>query len=125
MDGDRGVFYFTIFEERSEKALKEQLLCVQRFENVQDLDHGIQDFLRAYNDSWIVQRHSYSTLPKPGNRSSKGRRWPHDYFQSCVQGTGCDTSPLSRGGNSDDRHHGYGDPKGQVSFQSPLSRGGY
>jgi transposase InsO family protein len=47
--------------ERFVKTLKEQLLWVRRFDTVKSLNQALQGFLRAYNNSWIVQRHGYLT----------------------------------------------------------------
>ena len=58
--------------ERFVKTLKEQHLWVRRFDTVKDLNQTLQDFRRAYNNSWIVQRHAYLT-PSQARKQALGR----------------------------------------------------
>mgnify|MGYP005869255919 FL=1 len=47
--------------ERAIRTLKEQLLCVQYFETVEDLRQALAAFASHYNASWLHQRHGYKT----------------------------------------------------------------
>lgn len=47
--------------ERFFRTLKEQLLWVQTFQDVNQLFIALQDFRRRYNDTWILARHGYIT----------------------------------------------------------------
>ena len=43
------------------RILKENLLWVQDFSNVEELRLALLDFKRTYNRNWILQRHGYKT----------------------------------------------------------------
>lgn len=45
--------------ERFIRTLKEQLLWVSRFRNVEELRVALREWLAKYNEKWLVQRHSY------------------------------------------------------------------
>lgn len=47
--------------ERFVRTLKEQLLWIQRFHTIEELNRALQDFMDSYNRSWIIQRHQYLT----------------------------------------------------------------
>jgi transposase InsO family protein len=47
--------------ERFFRTLKEQLLWVRTFQNVEELRLALLDFQRTYNASWLLQRHGYRT----------------------------------------------------------------
>ncbi len=47
--------------ERFWRTLKEQLLWVRTFRNVEELRLALQDFRDLYNRSWILQKHGYLT----------------------------------------------------------------
>ena len=42
-------------------TLKEQLLWVQHFETVAELERGLQVFKQRYNEQWLVSKHDYRT----------------------------------------------------------------
>jgi hypothetical protein len=41
--------------------MKEQLLWVRTFRNVEELCQALGEFRTTYNQHWIVQRHDYLT----------------------------------------------------------------
>ncbi len=47
--------------ERFIRTLKEQLLWVRTFRNVEELRPALAEFRERYNQRWIVQRHGYLT----------------------------------------------------------------
>lgn len=47
--------------ERFWRTLKEQLLWVRTFRNVEELRLALQEFRDLYNRSWILQKHGYLT----------------------------------------------------------------
>ena len=47
--------------ERFVRFLKEQLLWLQRFTTVAELQAALQEFKERYNKQWILQRHGYLT----------------------------------------------------------------
>jgi putative transposase len=47
--------------ERFIRTLKEQLLWVRTFQNVEELRQALAEFRERYNERWIVQRHNYLT----------------------------------------------------------------
>lgn len=47
--------------ERMVRTLKEQLLWLRRFATIDELNVALQDFLRLYNERWILERHGYLT----------------------------------------------------------------
>jgi putative transposase len=47
--------------ERFIRVLKENLLWVRRFDTVEELRSALLAFQRAYNQSWIIERHGYRT----------------------------------------------------------------
>jgi len=47
--------------ERFIRTLKEQLLWVEHFKNVDELREALQAFRERYNDGWLVARHGYRT----------------------------------------------------------------
>lgn len=47
--------------ERFIRTLKEQLLWVRRFRNVEELQVSLKEWLVKYNERWLVERHGYRT----------------------------------------------------------------
>lgn len=47
--------------ERFFRTLKEQLLWVRRFRDLDELREALREFQRRYNTNWILQRHQYRT----------------------------------------------------------------
>jgi transposase InsO family protein len=47
--------------ERFIRTLKENLLWIHTFESIDDLCQALQGFKRQYNESWIIEKHSYKT----------------------------------------------------------------
>ena len=47
--------------ERFIRTLKEQLLWVQHFGTVAELERGLQVFKQRYNEQWLVSKHDYRT----------------------------------------------------------------
>lgn len=47
--------------ERFFRTLKEQLLWVRRFRNLEELRQALQEFRQRYNDHWILERLGYQT----------------------------------------------------------------
>jgi len=47
--------------ERFIRTLKEQLMWIRLFQNIEDLRHGLAEFRERYNQCWIVQRLGYLT----------------------------------------------------------------
>lgn len=47
--------------ERFVRTLKEQLLWIQRFETIGDLQAALKAFQQCYNESWLIQRHGYQS----------------------------------------------------------------
>ena len=47
--------------ERFIRTLKEQLLWIRRFRNVEELQAALQEWLVKYNERWLVARHGYQT----------------------------------------------------------------
>jgi transposase InsO family protein len=45
--------------ERFIRTLKEQLLWVRTFHTVEDLRRALHDWLRLYNEQWLVERHGF------------------------------------------------------------------
>jgi len=45
--------------ERFIRTLKEQLLWVRTFQTVEDLRRALLDWLRLYNEQWLVERHGF------------------------------------------------------------------
>lgn len=45
--------------ERMMRTLKENLLWLQRFDTVDDLNVALRDFKQTYNTQWMVARHGY------------------------------------------------------------------
>lgn len=45
--------------ERFIRTLKEQLLWVRTFQTVEDLRRSLHDWLRLYNEQWLVERHGF------------------------------------------------------------------
>jgi len=45
--------------ERFIRTLKEQLLWVRTFQTVEDLRGALHDWLRLYNEQWLVERHGF------------------------------------------------------------------
>jgi putative transposase len=48
-------------DERFIRTLKEQLLWVRTFQNVEELRQALAEFRERYNQRWIVQRLGYLT----------------------------------------------------------------
>ncbi len=47
--------------ERFFRTLKEQLLWVRRFRNLEELREALTEFRQRYNEHWIIQRLQYRT----------------------------------------------------------------
>lgn len=47
--------------ERFFRTLKEQLLWVRRFRNLEELRQALLEFRERYNHQWILERHNYET----------------------------------------------------------------
>jgi putative transposase len=47
--------------ERFIRTLKENLLWVRHFDTIEELRLALLEFQRAYNQTWIVERHGYQT----------------------------------------------------------------
>lgn len=47
--------------ERFFRTLKEQLLWVRRFRNIEELRQALREFRDRYNQHWIVERLGYQT----------------------------------------------------------------
>lgn len=47
--------------ERFMRTLKEQLLWMENFSSLDELQEGLQRFRKHYNDHWILERHGYAT----------------------------------------------------------------
>lgn len=47
--------------ERFIRTLKEQLLWIQCFDDVESLRRGLREWAQLYNQTWLVQRHGYLT----------------------------------------------------------------
>ncbi|MDR4470854.1 MAG: integrase core domain-containing protein, partial [Nitrospira sp.] len=45
--------------ERFIRTLKEQLLWVRTFQTVEELCLALQDWLRLYNEQWLVERQGF------------------------------------------------------------------
>ena len=45
--------------ERFIRTLKEQLLWVRTFQTVEELRQALLDWLRLYNEQWIIERHEF------------------------------------------------------------------
>ena len=45
--------------ERFIKTLKEQLLWVRTFETIEELRLALHEWLKTYNEQWLVERHGY------------------------------------------------------------------
>mgnify|MGYP003385048268 CR=1 FL=1 len=45
--------------ERFIRTLKEQLLWVRTFQTIEDLRYALHDWLRIYNEQWLVGRHGF------------------------------------------------------------------
>jgi transposase InsO family protein len=45
--------------ERFIRTLKEQLLWVRTFQTVEELRQALLDWLRLYNEQWLVERHGF------------------------------------------------------------------
>jgi len=47
--------------ERFFRTLKENLLWVQEFEDIENLNRALQEFKERYNSEWLIVRHNYMT----------------------------------------------------------------
>jgi putative transposase len=47
--------------ERFFRTLKEQLLWIRRFDNVDELRTALIEFRNRYNENWIIERLNYRT----------------------------------------------------------------
>ncbi len=45
-------------------TLKQQLLWVQHFETVEELEHGLHASTQRYNQQWLVSKNDYRTPPQ-------------------------------------------------------------
>jgi putative transposase len=60
--------------ERFIRTLKEQLLWVKIFQNVEELRCALAEFRELYNQRWIVQRLDYLT-PAQARQGCTPRKW--------------------------------------------------
>jgi len=70
--------------ERFIRTLKEQLLWVRVFRNVEELRCALAEFRERYNQRWIVQRLDYLTPAQLASNSLHSEP-PHEYTQFTVQ----------------------------------------
>lgn len=47
--------------ERFIRTLKENLLWMKRFEDIEELCHALHELKRQYNEAWLIGRHNYKT----------------------------------------------------------------
>jgi transposase InsO family protein len=47
--------------ERFFRTLKENLLWIQVFEDIEDLNQALQEFKHLYNTQWLIARHNHKT----------------------------------------------------------------
>jgi transposase InsO family protein len=47
--------------ERFFRTLKENLLWVRDFEDIEDLNRALQEFKERYNGNWLIERHNHKT----------------------------------------------------------------
>ena len=47
--------------ERFFRTLKENLLWVREFEDLEELNQALQEFKNLYNNHWLIGRHNYKT----------------------------------------------------------------
>jgi hypothetical protein len=52
---------------------KEPLLWVRTFRNLEERRQALLDWVRTYNDSWILERHGYLTPPQARQVLDKAR----------------------------------------------------
>ena len=52
--------------ERAIQTLKEQVLWIDRFETLEDMQHAVRRFGRTYNQHWLIERHDYRTPTEAG-----------------------------------------------------------
>ncbi len=45
--------------ERFWRTLKEQLLWIHAFANIEDLNQALQEFRDLYNHQWLIERHNH------------------------------------------------------------------
>ncbi len=45
--------------ERFVRTLKEQLLWLRRFETIEELREALHEFMRRYNEEWLIERHGH------------------------------------------------------------------
>ena len=60
--------------ERMIRTLKEQLLWVQSFPNLEELNQALEDFREKYNSQWLIQRHGYLTPKEARERAESCAR---------------------------------------------------
>ena len=58
--------------ERFIRILKENLLWVQTFANVEELRNALHEFKERYNREWILERHDYMTPRKAAEAAALG-----------------------------------------------------
>ena len=58
--------------ERFIRILKENLLWVQTFANVEELRNALHEFKERYNREWILERHDYMTPRKAAEATALG-----------------------------------------------------
>jgi len=47
--------------EKAIQTLKEQLLWIERFDTLDELQQAVRRFGRTYNQHWLIERHDYRT----------------------------------------------------------------
>jgi len=52
-------------------TLKENLLWVRTFHNVEALRQSLLEFKRICNENWIIRRHGYKTSAQAGREQSQ------------------------------------------------------
>lgn len=57
--------------ERFVRTLKEQLLWARTFETIEQLRLALIEFMRQYNERWLVQKHGYLTPSQARNKLSQ------------------------------------------------------
>ena len=73
--------------ERFIRTLKEQLLCVEPFETVQQLRLALLAFKDRYNQKWLVERHGHRTPAAVRQALCRAPERLHDYRERSVQET--------------------------------------
>jgi putative transposase len=64
--------------ERFIRTLKENLVWVKTFQNIEELRQELLPFQRLYNESWIIARHAYKTPKSDRSRFTHCHLQQHD-----------------------------------------------